>query len=134
MHFCSNCQNMYYIRIDSEDPNKLIYYCRHCGNEDNFMNVYNECQNDVKQDCVSVSKTLIKKNEQTFNHFINKYTKLDPTLPRTNKILCPNPECASNTQDEKREIIFIRYDDVNIKYVYLCSTCDTTWKSFEQGS
>lgn len=132
MHFCKNCQNMYYIRIDSEDTNKLIYYCRNCGNEDNFLNVHNESENALQQDSICVSKTLIKKNEQTFNHFINKYTKLDPTLPRTNKILCPNPECLTNTKDEKREIIFIRYDDVNIKYVYLCYTCDTTWKSFEQ--
>jgi DNA-directed RNA polymerase subunit RPC12/RpoP len=121
---------MYYIRIDSDDPNKLIYYCRNCGNEDNFLNVYNE--SELKQDTISVSKTLVKKNEQTFNHFINKYTHLDPTLPRTRKILCPNPDCLTNTKDEKREIIFIRYDDVNIKYVYLCSTCETTWKSFEQ--
>ena len=26
MHFCDNCDNMYYIRIDSEDENKLLYY------------------------------------------------------------------------------------------------------------
>ena len=32
------------------------------------------------------------------------------------------------TIDKAREIIYIRYDDVNIKYVYLCSTCDTVWK------
>ena len=41
MRFCSKCENMYYIRIDSEDTNKLIYYCRHCGNEeDNLLNEY----------------------------------------------------------------------------------------------
>ena len=39
MHFCSQCQNMYYIRIDSENVNKLIYYCRSCGNEDKLLNV-----------------------------------------------------------------------------------------------
>ena len=37
MHFCSNCSNMYYIRINSDDPNKLVYYCRKCGNEDKFL-------------------------------------------------------------------------------------------------
>ena len=134
MHFCSQCQNMYYIRIDSEDTNKLVYYCRHCGNEDSLLNVYNECvDSGIQQDCVCVSKTQIKKNEQTFNHFINKYTKMDPTLPRTSKMMCPNAECLTNTKEAKREIIYIRYDDINIKYIYLCSTCDTTWKSFEQG-
>ena len=28
MHFCSQCQNMYYISIDPNDVNKLVYYCR----------------------------------------------------------------------------------------------------------
>lgn len=119
MHFCGSCQNMYYIRIDGEDPNKLIYYCRNCGDEDK----------EIKVENVSVSKTLLKKEEQNFTHIINKYTKLDPTLPRVSKILCPNHECSTNTHDNTaREIIYIRYDDVNIKYVYLCSTCDTVWK------
>ena len=39
MHFCSQCSNMYYIRIDSEDANKLIYYCRNCGNKDSTISV-----------------------------------------------------------------------------------------------
>jgi len=121
MHFCSSCSNMYYIRIDSEDTNKLIYYCRNCGNEDALLNVDN----------VSISKTQLKKGEQKFTHIINKYTKLDPTLPRINKILCPNQECGTNTHDVEREIIYIRYDTTNMKYIYLCSTCDTVWKANE---
>lgn len=123
MHFCSNCDNMYYIRINSEDPNKLIYYCRHCGKEDNLLAVDNVC----------VSKTQIKKTEQSFDHIINKYTKLDPSLPRINNILCPNADCATNTKKKEREIIYIRYDDTNMKYVYLCSECDTIWKTSEQS-
>jgi len=123
MHFCSNCSNMYYIRINADDTNKLVYYCRNCGNEDKLLAVENVC----------VSKTQIKKNEQTFTHIINKYTKLDPTLPRIKNVLCPNPDCATNTKDAEREIIYIRYDDTNMKYVYLCSTCDTVWKTTEQS-
>lgn len=126
MHFCSSCQNMYYIRVDGENPNKLVYYCRNCGNEDTTLNVEN----------VSVSKIQLSKGEQKFAHIINKYTKLDPTLPRVNKILCPNSDCETNGhgKDKKdREIIYIRYDDVNMKYVYLCSTCDTVWKTDDQN-
>ena len=123
MHFCSNCSNMYYIRINADDTNKLVYYCRNCGNEDKLLAVENVC----------VSKTQIKKSEQTFTHIINKYTKLDPTLPRIKNVLCPNADCATNTKDDEREIIYIRYDDTNMKYVYLCSTCDTVWKTNEQS-
>ena len=122
MHFCSQCQNMYYIRIDSENVNKLIYYCRSCGNEDKLLNVDN----------VSVSSTQIKKIEKSFDHIVNKYTKLDPTLPRISKVLCPNAECETNKKDVAREIIYIRYDDINMNYIYMCSTCDTIWKTDEQ--
>ncbi len=118
MHFCNICSNMYYIRINVDDPNKLVYYCRKCGNEDALLAAQNVC----------VSKTLVKKSEQSFNHIINKYTKLDPTLPRINNILCPNSECPTNKDGKEKEIIYIRYDDVNMKYVYLCSDCDTFWR------
>ena len=118
MHFCTNCSNMYYISINPEDPNKLVYYCRNCGNSDSTISV---------QD-VTVSKLQLKKSEQEFSHIINKYTKFDPTLPRINNILCPNETCATNTSDKEREIIYIRYDDVNMKYVYLCCECDHVWQ------
>ena len=110
---------MYYIRINSDDLNTLVYYCRKCGDEDNLLSIENIC----------VSKTQIKKSEQTFHHIINQYTKLDPTLPRINTILCPNSECITNIEQKDREIIFIRYDDTNMKYVYLCSDCDTIWQT-----
>ena len=86
----------------------------------------------MSSESVVVSRLQLKKSEQEFSHIINKYTKLDPTLPRINKILCPNPDCLTNTKEEPREIIYLRYDDSNIKYVYLCSTCDTVWKTEEQ--
>ena len=119
MHFCTVCNNMYYLRIDEQNPNKLDYYCRNCGNEDKIL----------AQDNMCVSKTFIKKSDNSFNHIINEYTKLDPTLPRVSTILCPNPECETNTNSKKREIIYIRYDDTNMKYVYLCSECSTIWQT-----
>ena len=117
MHFCIECDNMYYIRISNDDPNKLIYYCRNCGHEDDGLNVDN----------LTISSISVKDKSTEITH-INKYTKLDPTLPRIKDILCPNPDCATNTKKSEREIIYIRYDDINMKYIYLCSTCDLVWK------
>jgi aspartate carbamoyltransferase regulatory subunit len=114
---------MYYIRIDADNTNKLVYYCRKCGNEDSLLASENVC----------VSKIQIKKTEQTFSHIINKYTKFDNTLPRINNIQCPNSNCITNIEKKEREIIFIRYDDINMKYVYLCSDCDTLWKIQENS-
>lgn len=124
MHFCSKCENMYYIRIPDDDGNKLIYYCRNCGNEDDIITKENICVSNLK----------LRRSEQNYSHIINKYTKLDPTLPRTNSIKCPNHDCSSNLNDgaTKREVIYIRYDDINMKFIYICSNCDTMWKTDEQ--
>ena len=127
MHFCTKCDNMYYIRISAEDDNNLIYYCRNCGNEDDILT----------KEYICVSNTQLKRTEQKYSHIVNKYTKLDPTLPRTTSIRCPNSECISNknSTDEgykQNEIIYIRYDDINMKYIYICANCDVMWKTDEQ--
>ena len=120
MKFCNACNNMLYIKIDEDDSNKIAYYCRNCGNVDN----------SVLEEGVCVLKTQLKKGEQKFNHIINRYTKLDPTLPRIYTMRCPSPACSTNTENmEHPEVIYIRYDDNNMKYLYLCVTCDTTWKT-----
>ena len=114
---------MYYIRLDSDDGHKLIYYCRKCGNEDTTITSENMC----------VSKEQIRRGEQRFSNMINEYTKLDPTLPRISSIRCPNADCESNSDEEKREVIYIRYDDTNMKYIYLCAVCNTSWKTDQQN-
>ena len=118
MKFCTECQNMYYISIDESDSNKLNYYCRFCGNKDVH----------ITQDSVVVLKTQLKKSEQKFNHMVNKYTKYDPTLPRKNNIKCPNEKCT-----DPADVIYLRYDDENMKYLYICANCDFTWKTDDKA-
>ena len=121
MHFCSQCHNMYYLKISGNDSNSLIYYCRNCGHEDDTLTADNIC----------VSSTDIKRSEQKYTHVINEFTKYDNTLPRTNTIKCPNVTCISNKEgnEDKREIIYIRYDDLGMKYIYVCAQCDKMWKT-----
>jgi hypothetical protein len=88
-----------------------------------------------------VLKTEIEKGEQKFNHIINPYTKLDPTLPRIKNIKCPNGACPTNEvhgggneghsggAKKETDIIYMRYDDNNMKYLYLCTDCDMVWKT-----
>ena len=134
MHFCSVCNNMYYISVTPE--NELQYYCRNCGNIDNTVASENIC----------VSKVNVKHSTtpQSFSQVVNKYTKLDPTLPRIHTMRCPNDECPSNEggggagagagahNKPKSEIIYVRYDDMNLKYVYLCAKCDKVWNTEQQ--
>ena len=120
MHFCKVCHNMYYIQLSEEEENVLMYYCRKCGDIDSFITEDNMC----------VSELHLKKEENKYYHIINKYTKLDPTLPRIKNLKCPNDDCLSNSSSEeqkKNEIIYMRYDNINIKYVYICALCDTIW-------
>ena len=127
MHFCTECQNMYYTRLGGENLNKLIYYCRKCGHENDSLSL------DPKNICVS--KTHLKTSSSSYHHMVNEFTKLDPTLPHINNIPCPNASCTSNaepTEDVekvKNDIIYLRYDDANLKYVYICSNCNIVWKS-----
>lgn len=148
MHFCTDCGNMYYIRLT--DTNGIVYYCRNCGHEDETVTI----------DDVVVSHTSLKSGKNQYAHVVNKYTKLDPTLPRISTILCPNMECpcnrnhnptqyadraaivgtteeeatsgaaASNADDAvPREVIYLRYDDIQLKYIYLCAVCNTIWNT-----
>ena len=125
MHFCQECDNMYYIKIHGDDSNQLTYYCRNCGFEDNT----------ITKDNICVSNTQLHRERQQFNHIINDYTKYDPTLPHISNIDCPNGDCICNkpTNDDmdddtvKNDIIFIRYDDSNLNYIYVCTYCNTSW-------
>ena len=120
MKFCEICRNMLYITLKDDMKDTLNYYCRNCG--------YNkDCETSV---CISSSSDVMR-SANSFRNIINEYTKFDPTLPRVNNILCPNDACLTNHDDAKeradKEVIYLRYDNKNMKYMYLCCICDTTW-------
>lgn len=138
MNFCNVCGNMYYFKISQDESNTLKHFCRKCGNTDS--DIFNNGEN------ICISKTHIKKKQNIHNSIINEYTKLDPTLPRTKNIKCPNEQCNKNGESENNEsknnesennesenneseIIYLRYDNDNMKYIYLCSNCNYSWKN-----
>lgn len=136
MHFCNKCDNMLYIRLLEETSNSLIYYCRNCG----------EVDSTITKDNICILQTDIVIKEKAYLHEINEYTKLDPTLPRINNIKCPNQSCISNKtstegaasegaaseEQTKNDVIYLRYDDINMKYIYICTLCDKIWKTSDQ--
>ena len=116
---------MYYITIRSDKTDSLSYYCRSCGNVDSEMD----------EDVICVLNTQIKKENPHFDQIVNKYTKLDPTLPRIYNLPCPNINCLietkteikKETQKETNEVLYIRYNDNELKYLYMCCKCDHVW-------
>ena len=65
MHFCVNCDNMYYIKLAGEDGNELVYYCRNCGDENSEIG---------KQD-IYVSKTSLKTVDNNYLNIINNVVR-----------------------------------------------------------
>ena len=132
--FCGKCDNKYYHRIEED---QLRYYCRVCGN----------IEANVTTEALCVLDTQFQQNTHNYDFIVNKFTKFDPTLPHI-FVRCPNDACTTNsetngeTNGEKGETkgsenskekvtdaIYLRYDNTQLKYIYICTTCDHKWKT-----
>jgi len=116
MEFCDNCNNMLYIKNDEE--NNLIKYCKHC----NFF------KKELEVKCIKISETMYSKDDLLYNQNINKYLRYDNTLRRIKdpNISCTNNECLVGK--DKQQIIYIKYDSENMKYLYVCDHCGYIWR------
>lgn len=121
MEFCKNCNNMLDVKVNNEeDIPKLTYVCKHCDNvEISTSNV-----------ATQVYEIDVMNDNTSYMQYMMPHLKHDATLPRTDKIACTNPKCPT-TKDEslKQEVIYIKYDKVNLKYLYHCIHCQTFWRS-----
>ena len=114
MKFCPTCDNLFYLTIDDDT---VQYTCKKCGTIEY-----------IQEDC-TISNIFCNQQRQNVQNSVNQYTKLDPTLPRINFLKCPNGSCENHEDREDREIIYVRYDNVQLKYIYICPKCDTVWES-----
>ncbi len=116
MKFCPICENVYFIKVNENKD--MVYFCRSCGNED-----VQERQNG------SICIIDDDKVDDTtkYSIFVNKYLKYDPTLPRVNNIICTNPKC-NRPKDTPSEVIYLKYDHINMKYMYHCCHCEHFWR------
>lgn len=133
MDFCSVCDNMYYMKFEHDEfGGQLRHFCKSCGNETDApppilpRNNVNRstAENDFPEGVFSPPPLPSDK--------LNEYTKYDPTIPHVKDTECPNASCDSNRADSDkdkkvRDILYVRYDRENMKYVYLCAICDCTW-------
>jgi len=69
----------------------------------------------------SIAKELIAEEEQEEAEEVAAEAK---SIAKSKK-----QTVAREKKENEREVIYIRYDDINMKYVYLCVHCDTTWKT-----
>lgn len=125
MKFCQVCENMLYISISKvdEDVMKLTYSCKHCG-----FATFADDLGEGSGDSSVVLSTDYSDDQTVYKQFVSPYIANDPTLPRTSDIACPNGGCPK-AADAENEVIFVKYDPVNLKYLYHCMHCRTFWKT-----
>ena len=119
LEFCDNCNNMLYIRTD--DENNLVKYCKHCD--------FNK--KDKESGFIKISETMYLEDDLLYNQNINKYLRYDPTLRRIRdiNISCKNKDCK--VDKDKEQILYIKYDSCNMKYLYVCEHCGNIWKEIK---
>jgi hypothetical protein len=159
MQFCPACDNKLYMRIGeyrpaaSEAPEgkeestelanaPLTLYCKHCPYA---KNMHNDGGLDGDRDDSSVTDErhafdpCMSRSNYSSNHplylstVVNQYTHMDPTLPCLT-VPCHNPQCVSNTDpDTESAVLYIRYNDQDMEFLYLCKHCRQCWHKNENG-
>ena len=131
VEFCPSCDYYLYQKAAGAEPLKpfgplvtastLMYrICHNCG-----------YQVVDKGGGLIMETDLQEKTSEGYKILLNEFTKMDPTLPHLDNIKCLNKKCGSNTGTLKADIIYMKYDPVNLKYLYLCnvSGCGAQWRS-----
>tara|TARA_B100000401_G_C52298658_1_gene481600 strand:+ start:181 stop:558 length:378 start_codon:yes stop_codon:yes gene_type:complete len=124
MEFCDVCENKMGIKWKNEEipggpPQKiLVYYCSNCGDNKSYT-----------RDTI-INNKLYHQNYQIDKSYVTLNNSLlceDPTLQKVDPnsdIKCPN--CAP---DKSKDITYYIYDTDDMKYLYICRHCKSSWKT-----
>jgi DNA-directed RNA polymerase subunit M/transcription elongation factor TFIIS len=123
MKFCPTCHYYLYMKVmeDSASAQRLIVrICHNCGYQ----------EEDTAGGLITETD-LQEKTSEGYKVLMNEFTKLDPTLPHLHTIKCPNAACGSNVANKEPDVIYMKYDAQNLKYIYLCNIegCGARWRS-----
>lgn len=114
--FCPTCR--YYLYLNQSKNKTLRRVCRNCGYEE-----------ETDKGGLILEMDLKEKTSEGYKILMNEFTKNDPTLPHVNTIKCPNEGCGTNTSGQAKDVIYLKYDAVNMKFLYICNVCDAQWRS-----
>ena len=120
-HMCPKCD--YYMPL-TQDPEAssqlsgvLIRACRNCGHR------------EQEKKGLVMESVIQGQASESYSVFLNEFTKEDPRLPHVKNLQCPNQACGSRTGQAEPDVIYIKHDSANMKYLYICTVCDTNWRS-----
>lgn len=120
VRFCPTCNYYLYLNeTTTEEGTGLYRLCRNCG--------YNEM--DTKGGLVTEIHVQ-EKSTESYKILLNEYTRRDPRLPHIRGVMkCPDETCQSNVGGIESDIIYMKYDGVNLMYLYICDVCGYRWHS-----
>lgn len=117
IRFCAKCNNYLYLQVDAESQN-LFRLCRNCGFKDE------SAQGGL------VTEIMVQERSAEGYNMINEFTLRDPRLPHLhNTMKCVNGDCTSNRGGAESDVVYIKYDLANLRYIYMCYHCETIWRS-----
>lgn len=114
MKFCPVCR--YYMPL-KQNEDKLMNICTICGHK------------EENNGGLVMSENLQEKSSEGYKLLDNEFLLLDPTLPHVDTLKCPNGECPANKGAKKSDVIYIKYDAEKLKFLYVCTNCETRWRS-----
>jgi len=121
LKYCPVCENYLYMQVDAESQ-ELKRLCRKCGYKE-------ESSTDTSNNGLVMEMMIQQKSTEGYKVLLNEFTRKDPRLPHIRKnITCPNTACESNHGKEP-DVIYIKYDIVNLMYLYICDICGEQWHS-----
>jgi len=120
LKFCphNGCGYSLYIVMNGDEERTLTYQCKACG------------YTKTEETGGLIMETVVQEQaSESYKVYLNEFTLKDPTLPHTNTLKCPNDACASNGGGAQADVIYIKYDVVHMKYLYICTHCKTHWRT-----
>jgi DNA-directed RNA polymerase subunit M/transcription elongation factor TFIIS len=94
------------------DDNLAFFICNNCG----FTKKIQPKTLIFSRASESISQTYVSGNYKDMLH--------SDILPRTRRYVCPNAECISHKDADKREAVFFRLNN-SYKVKYICQACET---------
>ena len=107
--FCGNCDNMLVTKIqfNEDESSSLVRHCRNCNNSidepEKTQSVYHRNYN----------LEMIKRE-----HIVNKYNILTTHFLKHKALNV----LEIVQKEQKSDIRYIKYDDNDMKYIYICQT------------
>tara|TARA_B100000073_G_scaffold342156_1_gene344778 strand:- start:600 stop:965 length:366 start_codon:yes stop_codon:yes gene_type:complete len=116
INFCPDCDNHLFIYSD-EEKQKLYLGCKSCGKRVEYEETKCIYNNEYE---INLSETINQ----------NQYLEHDITLPsihNNQNIQCPNSECISVKEKKPSDVMYIKYEQESMKYIYICKYCKQSW-------